>query len=394
LLELEYGQTVYEHARPDVFITYDYPVLNSRPACDFSKGGYRDWVDRARETMQAKPMSTPFWAILQAHGSPNNSLGLRTPSIEEVRLLNWLALGEDAKGIFWFTWSTFTDQFWTGIQDNPALLAELTDLAGRVNALRPYLSTIRKISDKFQVTPSNHAYVSTLKDFSTGKFYVIAANHSCSPQELTLSSWYYQAQLKDLETGEITELGDPMAFRGGDGKLFEVVDAITLPPPAPQANLVGNPSFEIDSDQNGIPDLWGSTPSAVRDTSVHHTGAASLKVTGASVFSISQGVKLKPNTKYYLSWFMKAEDLTESNLGVGYVQNSLSSASLDSVSWNQNGNYDWTKRVGFFRTPSDYQTGVILIRWDVKSGSTFWVDDLTLCEADKPCADTYLKERE
>ncbi len=383
------GQAVFEYTQPKAFIAYDYPARNAYPTCNFSEGGYQDWVSRLRETMQARPMSVPYWAILQAHGSTTGSL--RTPTAEEMRLLNWLALGEDAKGIFWFTWSTDPDQFWKGIKDNPELLVEVTTLARRINPLKPYLSRIQKISDKFQISPSGNAYVSTLKDFSNGKLYVIAANHSCSSQNLALSSWFFKAKLKDLETGAVANLGTLLAFRGGDGKLFEVLDPVPLSP-TPQPNLVKNPSFEIDADKNDIPDNWGA--GGIRDTTVSHSGTASLKVTGPSSTVSSQVVTLKPDTKYYASWYMKGQNLTGSHLGFVYVQTNPKEAYLDFVMWDQSGSYDWVKRVGFFKTPGDYITGKINIGWKVTNGSTFWVDDLTLCEADLPCADSYLAERE
>ena len=103
---------------------------------------------------------------------------------------------------------------------------------------------------------------------------------------------------------------------------------------------------------------------------------------------------LKPDTKYYVSWFMRGQDLVESRLEVRNTQLSPSVTQLDYVVWNQNGSYDWVKRVGFFKTPDDYVSGRIQISWTVASGSTFWIDDLTLCAADEPCADAYLKERE
>jgi hypothetical protein len=308
--------------------------------------------------------------------------------------LNWLALGEDAKGIFWFTWSTIPGEFWTGLKDNPALLGEITDLTRRVNALRPYLAQIRKISDKFHATASGNTYVSTLKDYSTGKLYIIAANHSCASQDLTLSSWFYQAKLKDLETGIVSPLDIPLTFRGGDGKLFEVVNPVPLNPPAPQANLVLNSSFEKDTNNDGTPDNWIPAVYAARDTTIQHSGTASLKVTGATAAVTVQNITLKPDTKYYISWYMKAQSLTESQLGVQYVQTSPTIVYLDSVLWNQNGSYDWTKRVGFFKTPGNYSGGRISIGWNVKSGSTFWIDDIILCEAGKPCTDRYLIERE
>lgn len=391
-MELSAGQIVFESARSDAFIYYDYSIRNGLPPCDFTKGVYQDWVDRSRETMQVKPMSVPYWAILQAHGSP--SYYLRTPTVEEIRLMNWQALGEDAKGIFWFIWSTFPDMFWVGIRDNPPLLAEITDLARRVNNLKPYLSVIRKIADKFQVNPSGNSYISTLKDPSTGKLYVMAANESCSAQELSITSQFYSAKLRDLENGNILDLGSSINLRGGDGKLFEVVDPVTLPTPAYQQNLVQNPSFESDTDNNGTPDKWYPTASGIRDTTVAHSGSASLKVTGGSAAVTTQGVRLKPNTKYYASWYMKAQNLADSSLGFQYWQTSPSTHVFDDVGWKQNGSYDWVKRVGFFETPSDYISGQVNIAWNIKSGSTFWIDDLTLCEVDLPCADAYLIERE
>jgi len=383
------GQTVFEYAQPQAFITYDYPAWNTRPACDFTEGQAKDWVGRLRETMQAKPMSVPYWAILQAHGGSTSSL--RTPTVEEVRLLNWLALGEDAKGIFWLEWSG--ELFWTGIQDNPVLLAEITDLAHRVNRLRPVLSVIHKISDKFQIAPFSSAYVSTFKDISTGKLYVLAANHSCSAQALTLTSWFYRGQLKDLESGAIVNLGTPLSFRGGDGRLFEIINATPLTPPTPQPDLVLNPSFETTG-SSGALDPWGSNAAATQDTSVAHTGSASLKISGQSATGITQWLTLKPDTAYYMSWYVKAQNLVSSRLSIQYIETNPSTIYLDDVQWYQNGSYDWVKRIGYFKTPPNYVEGKIILGWNLPAGSTFWVDDLTLCEADLPCADAYLAERD
>lgn len=389
LIQQGTGEGVFAAAQPNVFTTYDYPAKNGYAPCDFYADSVsQDWVQRTRETIQQKPLSTPLWEILQTHGSSTGYL--RTPTVEEVRLQNWLALGEDAKGIYWFSW--FTEAFWTGLADNPTLLNEVTNLAGRVNKLRPYLSTIRKVSDKFQVSGSGKAYASTLQDLSTGAFYVIAANQECSAQNLSLSSLYYNAQLRDLESGAVYNLGAPIPFDGGDGHLYQVVNGSALTPPAVQANLVQNPGFELDSNNDAIPDIWTAASGAVRDATVRHSGNASLKVTGPTAAVTVQDIGLRPNTRYYVSWYQKGQSLTQSHLGIQYYQLGSSSKYLDSVLWDENGSYDWQKRVAFFTTPGDYTRGQILIGWDTKAGGVYWIDDVQMCEDGKPCADGYLSE--
>ena len=104
-----------------------------------------------------KPSAVPLWLVLQTHRKAWGPVAttLREPSVEEVRLQNWIALGEGARGIWWFIYSS--QQGWVGLRDQPVLYAEVGDLAQRTTAL-PRLS---KQVDQIFAGPD---YASTMTD--------------------------------------------------------------------------------------------------------------------------------------------------------------------------------------------------------------------------------------
>jgi hypothetical protein len=255
---IEGQDEVARAARTDVRLTYVYPSLVVKAPCDFSLPAdqatpstpgatatpadprnpagppTRDVIsERLRHVAALAGDGAPLWVILQTHGGTRavdpsfpDGTALREPTREEVRLQHWLAVGEGAKGIFWFTYST--QQFWTGLRDNEALLSEVTDLARRMLPLRPLLSGLKKAPDQAVVTagaalpPPFRPYASTLVD-GEGKVYVVAANRSCSPQVLAVDVPGARGWLRDVET-EVRYLpGAPLTFRGGDGRLFELL---------------------------------------------------------------------------------------------------------------------------------------------------------------------------
>ena len=192
-------------SNPDTLLTYYYPAKLPKNACDwdFISPTHNAFSWSIRNISRTKNPSIPLWLILQSHGNSattNPSApadALRTPSPEEIKLQNWLAIGEGAKGIFWFTYST--QQFWVGLEDNPTLFNTIAEQASRTKPLAPALLKLEKTVDQFSVDGSANRYVSTLVDPSVGKYYVVAANASCdSNQQLSIISSTIQGQLKDL----------------------------------------------------------------------------------------------------------------------------------------------------------------------------------------------------
>lgn len=392
------GQEVYSVVQPNTFLMYYYPVRNLSAHCDFYNDSALNWVDTIRVTSQERAAHVPLWLVLQTHSTtegPNDTDPgrLRQPTVEEVRLQNWLALGEDAKGIFWFVYSTLSDQPWIGLKDNPELYAETTDLAARVDTLRPVLEATTKIADRFYATGSQGAqhpqgpYTSTLYDPAADTYYALVVNQSCTEQTLQIDSAYFGGQLRDVETGVLHAMGTALPFRGGDGRLFELIDKSRKNLPAVQANLVLNASFEADNDNDGKPDVWSRDDLAYGDKSVAYDGQASLRVSGTGDVAINLA-GLQPNTRYYLSYRVRGENFSDSSLGVHVIKTNSPVKYLSTTIWKHSGSYDWTKRVAFFRTPADYQTGRLDIAWN-GIGQAGWIDDIVLCMEGQPCEDEY-----
>ena len=201
------GQQVFDYVRPDAFLTYNYPADETTTPCSWA----RTFVDEIRYTTRTKPASVPLWLVLQTHQTTFGPVGtkLRYPSAEEVRLQNWIALGEGAQGIWRFIYSS--QQGWLGLRDQPALYAEVGDVARRTTALPSFTKQADQVF-------AGANYASTMTD-ATGVRYVVTANTSCAARDVTLTS-SLSGRLLDVESGQAFAFGEPIPFRGGDGRIF------------------------------------------------------------------------------------------------------------------------------------------------------------------------------
>ncbi|MGH2351318.1 MAG: hypothetical protein ACRDJN_06850, partial [Chloroflexota bacterium] len=386
---------VYPASQPKVLLSYAYPAGATQQPCDFTYPGFResganDFVGYIRQVARFKDADVPLWMILQTHGSskavdPNAPGGaLREPTVEEVRLQNWLALGEDVQGLFWFTYSGIPSEFWTGLKDNAPLYAEVTDLTQRTNALRHVFATTRKTTDQFSVSAGaslpylNRPYASTLVG-ADGKHYVVAANRSCGPQTLSITSPTLRGQLKDLETGQLSTLGAGIPFRGGDGKVFELVNASGMAQSATApVNLLANPSFDATS--GGFPADWAPATGGAWDGSVTRSGAGALKMQGPAGGLSYQGLRLKPDTQYSLSFWVKTQNVTGKGISVRHVTTAPMidhRGTTPAVNGTTNG---WVQVTNSFYTPIGAEDGRFDLIWELNSGDVAWIDDVRLCE--------------
>ena len=208
MVEKDFGQQVFDYVKPDAFLTYNYPADETTTPCSWT----RTFVDEIRYTTRTKPASVPLWLVLQTHRTTFGADGskLRYPTAEEVRLQNWMAVGEGAQGIWWFIYSS--QQGWLGLRDQPLLYAEVSDIAKRTTALPRFTKQVDQVS-------AGSNYASTMTD-SNGARYIVAANTSCAARAVTLSSSSLAGRLLDVETGETFSFGQAIPFRGGDGRIF------------------------------------------------------------------------------------------------------------------------------------------------------------------------------
>jgi hypothetical protein len=105
---------------------------------------------------------------------------------------------------------------WTGLRDNPTLYPEVSDLGRRLAPLKAALAPLHRQADAY-AAPG--AYVSTLSNGSGT--YLVVANRSCGPAGIAVAG--SGSGLRDLETGTVYPMGGAIPFRGGDGRLFQVV---------------------------------------------------------------------------------------------------------------------------------------------------------------------------
>ena len=312
-----------------------------------------------------------------------------------MRIQNWDALAEGVRGIYWFIYKT--QVFWQGLEDNPALFNEVTDLTARVKPLTQTLLDLENYEQQLfmvanaDVLPfANQPLVRTLVSKDGNHWYIVVVNHSCLPQTLTIDSFYSSSSLRDAETGAVYTLGEGIPFRGGDGKLLEVVDSVQPPPIVLSPNLVTNSSFE-QGEESAVTD-WTLMSAMTRDMTVALTGTSSLKLTGPLPFGYlnvpSVNTTLKPNTKYSVSFWVKTENVGDADgIAMQFMHLApsmgLQLAPLTSRWVNQTS--DWQQVFFEFYTFAEVTQTRFDLMYALPAGGTAWIDDITICEGNIDC---------
>ena len=244
LIGIDRVQTLFDAARPRVLLIDVYPVGFKNPVGDLSMTGYGypnlDFVSYVRMVSQHRPAGTPLWMILQTHRFKNE---LRQPVPAELRLQNWLAIGEGATGIFWFVYSS--QQGWTGLRDSPALMDEVTALTARVRPIRDVLVRSVKVADAFRVSGNGRPYVSTLERDDGTRYAVVVNRDALRPHEITVTLPEGVGLLRDLTSGgcKVYELGQPIQVQPGDGVVLELLGE---PEAAHKPYTSGVPGYPVD----------------------------------------------------------------------------------------------------------------------------------------------------
>jgi hypothetical protein len=369
------GDTIYSSSNPTAFFMDAYPFNANSTSCDFSMKGFGmptySMPQYISHLTRNKPADQPLYIILQAHsfGTPDG-YNLRVPSIPELRGQHWIALGEGADGIFWFIYSS--QQGWTGLKDAPALMNEISSLALRTNVIKDTLLNANKNATNL-FTVSNNAYVSTLTSKDGSKKYAVVANigNCTGSQNLTITS-SQTGQLKDLETNQVYNIGDSIAFQPGDGKIFEFVGTVATPSVNPAVNILTNGSFDTATG-------WILGTNSNIDTTVSHSSGSSLKITGAVELYTRQTPVVKPNTTYAYSYWIKTQNVTGTGSWMRYVQLAPSSLIIQQTGPIA-GTSDWQNITGTFTTPATFGNGRFDLHYKLNAGDTVWIDDVMLCE--------------
>lgn len=179
--------------------------------------------------------------------------------------------------------------------------------------------------------------------------------------------------VRQKKDGRTYELAGAYALVSGRGVAFE---ATPLVPAEESRNVVRNPSFEDDADADGVPDGWLNVLGAVRDTTVSHSGRASLRLEPGDRY-LYQFHDLPPDTEYVLSAWVRREAVLG---GEGVLVRFAPLVPPGGTPFGcppVRGTMDWIQLATSFRTPPDHKTGRVDIIWHFASGRA-WVDDVVL----------------
>ncbi|MCC7369241.1 MAG: carbohydrate binding domain-containing protein [Chloroflexi bacterium] len=382
LIGINRGDQIFDAANPDMMISDVYPVGADNPSCNFLMSGFGyptfTFADYVRRFSQSRPANKPLWLILQTHNvGSGGAYSLRQPTAAEVRAQHWMAIGEGATGIFWYIYSS--QQGWTGLKDNPTLFNEIGVQAQRTAPLRSLLLGLHRIDDQFILSGAAGAYVSTLASAdSSRKFVTVVNTASCTgTTNISVLSPLLSGRLKDVESNELFDLGAPIPFGPGDGRIFELVPLPVVPGPTPTPaglgpNLVVNNSFDSNIAS------WQTRPNASWDATTGHDGAGSFKVSGSSSSYSQQAITLTPGATYLLKYWIKTDSVTGQGVTMRYAQLNPSTAILK-LPPHVTGTTGWTSVVTTFTVPADYVNGRLDVIWDISGGSA-WIDDMVLAQ--------------
>ncbi|MEM7735925.1 MAG: beta-galactosidase [Deinococcota bacterium] len=241
------GELIFRDCQPDILLIDIYPFNQESALGEFNMRGFGynnlDFVDYIRRYTRFKTPGQPLWVLLQTHSTDWPDYKLREPTPEELRAMNWLAVGEGASGFFYFHWTTA--QTWRGLADNPMLLTEVASFSQRIAGIEPLLLNWHKTDDLFFVAATDAerlGYTSTLTannlDLPED---ILSASLTQDGQQMFVTvvnrdvqesrEFYLEAlptlpeiHLANIETGARQALSDPILLDAGSGAVFLVLD--------------------------------------------------------------------------------------------------------------------------------------------------------------------------
>jgi|GEM_PF-5306360 len=157
-------------------------------------------------------------------------------------------------------------------------------------------------------------------------------------------------------------------------------------------NLVANGSFE-DSSGASVTG-WGGVATSLRDSTVKRSGSYSIKRSGplgGVYFSPSPASPtLLPDTTYVMRFWAKGQGVAGAkNVGVNIRHCQITPTPAPNPTYGQTINSwtylsytgDWCLSETYFTVPGDYLTGRFDVYWNLNSGDTAWIDDVSINEA-------------
>ncbi len=154
------------------------------------------------------------------------------------------------------------------------------------------------------------------------------------------------------------------------------------PSPVTSSNLLLNPSFEIDSNNDGKPDSWGTHASVSRSNTQKKTGNYSMRFSSTSsvTYNIEQKVSAVQNTKYKLSSWVNIPPTNGSftfqfRVVWGGANGTIRTDTIKKYQTKTNG---WNFAESILTSPQNTTKATIRMQVNSLKGTTIYADDFSI----------------
>ncbi len=377
----------------DIILIDLYLKFRNNPELTFHElKKYVDWLKLAKVDLTA--LNIPFWATIL---NESNSGTTRTVLPREQRVNTYLALIFEATGIFYFIWPV------THV-DNARNFKVLT---GEIAKMEPALLT-RTPEQKLAVTGANPYMIhALLKKRPEGGFLLIAVNMMDIPCDVKISIPGLKAKTavsRMFGKGQYKVSGNSFSehWRGYETRAYVIensdinperpidikITASNLPKlkkvSAGSMNLIPNGNFE----EAGKWHIGGAKGAMSFVKQEHKNGKSSLfidrKQGMPTVTAISEEFKLKPETKYQLSFWAKGDFKSFKPRWGGpsiNIYNRQKRKTLTSRQTHAQQLKKWKEHKVSFKTGREPESAVCIIYgYSNKFTGKAWIDNVRLVE--------------
>jgi hypothetical protein len=150
-----------------------------------------------------------------------------------------------------------------------------------------------------------------------------------------------------------------------------------LTPEGTRGNLLENPGFELGD--AGVANGWWVHAANRRDTTIAHSGIASMRADGPDLRYTQQYFVLPEGVEYSLRGFIRTENVTEPFVRLRFAR--ITTELFEFYTPQVTGTADWTEVRGTFVTPQGLGVERFDLLWSLGDGERAWYDDVELCQS-------------
>ena len=147
------------------------PVNNWYKLSDIAK-----WQDYIRKNQHdGRPAA---WGVVQMHRRPGDKKTLRFPTLQEMRVMTFMRLVKDVKGLFFFTFNNDGALPW--LESLPEHWKNMSDVVTSVHTVFPAMFSSSKITGFQTSDPRVFTLMKQVEENGKTYYYLITVNPTCA----------------------------------------------------------------------------------------------------------------------------------------------------------------------------------------------------------------------